>query len=93
MQLAGHQSLQRVAELSKGYPLLVVSLCAHYGIPIERRRRFSFIADVHLAEIAWRVDEHKRRPRLSRRRYKSKFTVDGLSEIAAVQVAGALAVV
>lgn len=67
MKLAGHHSILRVAARSKGYPLLILSLCDHYGIPTVRLGRHTFLADEQVEEVCWRVLEWKRRPKLSRR--------------------------
>lgn len=66
IQFAGHKSVAEVARLSNGYPELVRCLCARYLIPVVRNGRYSWIADEHVNEVIWRVDEWKHRPRLSR---------------------------
>lgn len=66
MKLEGHRSIQEVAELAKGYPLLVRRLCEHYAIRTKKVMRFTFIAETDVQEVIWRVDEWKRRPRMAR---------------------------
>ena len=65
MKLNGHRSLHEVARLAKGYPKLVLCLCDHYGIPLERRGRFVYLADQHLNEVISQVALWKVRPRMS----------------------------
>ncbi len=65
MKLPGHRSLQQVSRLAKTYPRLVLCLCDHYEIPLVRRGRFIYLADVHVNEVIWQVALWKMRPRMS----------------------------
>lgn len=79
MTVPGHQSVQQVANLAKGYPRLVRRLCEHYGIPTIARGRYRYIANVHIGELIWLVDEWKRRPRMSApRRAPRRVSIDRL---------------